>query len=234
MLFSSDPSIRSYDHVPDKRALAEPLDHPGVHMARLRFEETSDVVTARWVVPWGWLLFSFGIGMGGVTAGIVVGYSMDRIDRTSMLLMLGLQWLLIVPTLVWILRRVLRPALRQPVHIVLDKNERVARVAGAEGNYEECTFDQVQAFVNVSRMIQIGSGADSGRRWVRRSEFSLLLARDGTYTQIPLYAIQDQGQREEELRRWTHEIPRLLGCDRIGVALNKEGELRGRRDLSDS
>ena len=47
---------------------------------------------------------------------------------------------------------------------------------------------------------------------------------------MPLYAIQDEGKREEELRRWTHQLPEILGCERIGASLDRQGEVRGRRD----
>jgi hypothetical protein len=197
---------------------------PSVHTVLLRLTQEGHRTIARWKIPWAAVIFTVLIAFGSVTAGILYGYSVDRIGKTETGLMLGFVWLLLVPIGGVIAFRVFRRAMTRRKHLVLDVAAREFTVACLDHDDEVIPFDQAEALVHVSRMIETGHG---GRLWQRVDEFSVVFTgSDGACVQLPLYAIQDSGKRQETLRRWTNELPRVLGCQRVRVAFNRKGQLQ--------
>lgn len=215
--------------MPDEQALALPLEQPDVAAARLQFREHGQRLVARWVIPWGWVVFAFVTATGSISAGALLGNRFGKLGDGACTAILALLWGLFVPLLLLLLRRLLRRALRHPEHLVLDRAQRRVHLSALDGATHSIAFEQVRAMVAVSRAVKVVlHSGNPASHWTRRHEFSLLYEEPGgALVQAAMFAIQDEGGRLSELRRRTNEIPRILGCERIYVALDRSGKLRG-------
>jgi len=224
MVFAKVPDRKTLTRFPDKSELAANLELPNVHTVHLRLSQEHHRTIARWKIPWVPVIFAFTTAFGTVTAGVLYGYSVDRLGSTGAVVLLGIVWLLFLPLVLWVAFRAARRAMTRRTHLVVDLDTRQLTVACLDRDDEVLAFDQVVALVQVRRMIETGHG---GRRWDRVDEFSIVSKeKNGSHLQLPLYSIQDSGQRQEQLRRWTNELPRVLGCERVRVTLDREGQLQ--------
>ena len=218
--------------MPSKEQLAAPLAHPSVAAARLQFAEVGERLVGRWVIPWGWVVFTFVLTTGSITAGALTANQFGKLGDGETKVILWLVWGLFAPLLLlgffWILRR----AQRNPEHVVIDRAQQFLQVATKRGELRSIAFEQVRAFVAVSRAVKIATGSSGpASRWTRRLELSLLHAEPGgLLVQTSLYAIQDEGKRLVELRQHSDQIPRILNCERLYVTLDRAGNVRGGSD----
>ncbi|MFT4514145.1 MAG: hypothetical protein ACI91B_002853 [Planctomycetota bacterium] len=224
MVFAKVSDRKTLTRFPDKAELAEDLELPNVHTIHLRLSQKGHRTIARWKIPWIPVIFTFATAFGAVTAGVLYGYSIDRLGSTGAAVLLGIVWLLFLPLVLWVAFRASRRAMTRRTHLVLDLDTRQLTVACLDRDDEVIGFDQVMALVQIRRMIESGHG---GGRWDRVDEFSIVSeVNDGSHLQLPLYSIQDSGKREEQLRRWTNELPRVLGCERVRITLDRKGQLQ--------
>lgn len=225
MPFSAEPDRKQLSRFPDKAELGQPLRVPDVHTVHLRFSQEGGRTVASWRIPWVAVTFTFVVAFGSVTAGLLYGRAIGRLEDPLGFVLLGVIWGLMAPLVVAIFYRAFHRALTRKRHLVLDPERREFVVSCVGDEDATIAFDDVLALVHVSRMVETGHGRGL---WKRHDEFSIAFRTNaGEHVQLPLYGIRDVSKREEPLRRWTNELPRLLGCERIRVAFDRKGQLQG-------
>ena len=182
-------------------------------------------------MPWVPLVTTFVVAFGSITAGLVWGLAVDRIDTTTFWVFLAVVWLTLLPFACWIFYRLCRHALVQPRLLEGDTSTTTLRIGCVDGERVETTFADVKAMLQVSRMVQEGQGSG---RWSRKDAFSLLVGPEsGPWTQIGLCSLHDTGKRAVELRTFFNELPRALGCKRVRIAFDRNNRLQEPRSGED-